>query len=319
MKTLEQIANEFVNLKSALVFCHVRPDGDTLGSGVALCLAFRQKGINCDIVCDGEIPEKYRFIPITSQILKPEQVKTTAEGHISVDCPTEHFLGRAWGIYSASNKLYCIDHHLSNSRYTPNLYLEIQPSNAINVYSVIEKMNVEMNVEIANAILLGIVTDTGNFMHDSTNERALTVAGQLVKKGADLQKIVLNVYKSQSKERSRLYIETLDKMRFYLDDKLAILTVKKETLNKYNLNEESTEGMVDYPLTIDCVEVAVSLLQTKNELYRVSFRTKGKVNANAIASEFGGGGHTFASGCVVSGPYEEVIEKIIRAVDINLY
>lgn len=180
-------------------------------------------------------------------------------------------------------------------------------------------MNVEFSVSIAEAILFGILTDTGNFMHNSTNAIALNVASDMLNCGASLQKLTNAIFKSQSKERSKLYIEVLNRMRFYLDNKLAIITVKMEDLQKYGLTEDCTEGFVDYPLTIAGVEVAVSLLQTKTNLYRVSIRTRERVNANAIADEFGGGGHRFASGCVISGMYEEVIEKIVRAVDINIY
>ena len=319
MKTLEQIANEIALLKSALIFCHVRPDGDTLGSGVALYLGLKQKGIDCKLVCDGEIADKYRFMPSTSEVLRPEEVKFSAEGHIAVDIPGEHMLGHCWGIYTASQKTFCIDHHPSNSRFTKNLYLETKPANTINIYHVLEAMNVSITRDIAEAILLGIITDTGVFMHNSTSGEALTIAGKMVGLGADFHKIIFNVFKNQSRERSQLYIEVMNKMRFYLDNRLAIITIKKDQLATYQLNEEATEGFVDYPLTISGVKVSVSLLQTKNELYRVSFRSNGEVNVNNVASEFGGGGHVFASGCVVAGVYEEVIEKIIRAVDINLY
>ena len=108
-------------------------------------------------------------------------------------------------------------------------------------------------------------------------------------------------------------------MRFYLQNKLALITIKADDLQSRGLTEDCTEGFVDYPLTIAGVEVSVSLLQTRNNLYRVSFRSRGNVDVNVIAGEFGGGGHRFASGCVVSGMYEEVVEKVVRAVDINIY
>lgn len=319
MKTLKEIANEILALKSAYVFCHVRPDGDTVGSAVALTLALRQKGIECDVVCDGNLPEKITSVLNTSFFLKPTEVKNAREGHIAVDVASEHLLGHAWGIYTASSKCFCIDHHPSNSRFTSLLYLDPLPANTLIIYSLLKLMNVEFSVCMAEAILFGILTDTGNFMHNSTNAIALNVASDMLNCGASLQKLTNAIFKSQSKERSKLYIEVLNRMRFYLDNKLAIITVKMEDLQKYGLTEDCTEGFVDYPLTIAGVEVAVSLLQTKTNLYRVSIRTRERVNANAIADEFGGGGHRFASGCVISGMYEEVIEKIVRAVDINIY
>ena len=166
---------------------------------------------------------------------------------------------------------------------------------------------------------MGIVTDTGNFMHNCTNAECMKTAGKLMEYGADLQKITCQVFKNQSKGRSDLYLSVMQKSRFYLDGKLVIIAVHKNDLKTFGVNESETEGFVDYPLTISGVEVSVSVLEFKNELYRVSFRSKGKVNVNSVANEFDGGGHLFASGCVIAGLYEEVIEKIIRAVDINIY
>lgn len=319
MKTLKEISNEILALKSAYVFCHVRPDGDTVGSAVALALALRQKGIECDVVCDGDVPQKISSVIDTSYFLKPIQVKTAREGHIAVDVASEHLLGHSWGIYTASSKCFCIDHHPSNSRFTQSLYLEALPANTLIIYNLLKLMNVEISAQIAEGVLLGIITDTANFMHNSTTSMSLNVASEMINCGADMQKITNAIFKSQTKERSQLYIDVLKGMRFYLENKLAILTVKMDDLQKYGLGEDSTEGFVDYPLTILGVEVAVSLLQTKQNLYRVSIRTREKVNANQIASEFGGGGHRFASGCVISGMYEEVIEKLVRAVDVNIY
>ena len=319
MKTIDQLANEFLSLKSALIFCHVRPDGDTVGSALALQLIFEQKGIACDIVCDGDLGKKFAFLAQAKLVKKIEEINKKYDAHIAVDIAAEHLFGQAWGIYSSCEKKYCIDHHLSNTRYTHDLYLETAPTNTILIYKLAVCMGVDFTKDIANAILLGTITDTGNFMHNSTNAECLSVASKMLEYGADMQNITNNIFKNQSKARSDLYLQVMSKMRFALDNALAIITISKESLAQYNLSEEVTEGFVDYPLTIAGVQIAASLLEFKPDLYRVSFRSKGKVNSNLVASEFGGGGHFFASGCVVSGPYEEVVEKIVRAVDINLF
>lgn len=317
-KTLNQLAKEFLSVKSALIFCHIRPDGDTLGSAFALALAMKQRGIETDVVCDGDIPEKYSFNK-TFCFLKPENVLKKYEIHIAVDVAGEHLLGRGWGIYVSAEKRYCIDHHPSNSRFATDLYLEYAPSTTLIIHRLINEMGVEINKEIAECLLIGIITDTGNFMHNSTNEECFAVAGKMLSLGANFQNIINNVFKNQSKARSTLYASVMSKMRYCLDDKLAIITVRNKDLLDLSLKEDETEGFVDYPLTVRGVEVAVSLLESKKDLYRVSFRSKGKVDVNAVAQEFGGGGHKFASGCVIHGLYEEVLEKIIRAVDINIY
>lgn len=319
MKTLNCIANEINQAKSLLIFCHTRPDGDTLGSAFALYNALIKKGVRCDIVCDGIIPDKYSFYPLCKSVLLPEKVNEKYDIHLAVDVATENLLGRSWGIFTSTEKTYSIDHHLSNERFAKVNYVSDCPATTILVLKLIEEMGVSIDKDIANAILMGIITDTALFANDNVNEECLTISAKMIELGADMKAIVKNIFKSQSKARAQMYAEVIGRMRFYLQDKLAIVTITLQDLQKYGLSDDVSEGFVDFPRSIDGVEVAVSILQVKDELFRISFRSRGKVNVNDVASEFGGGGHPSASGCVVKGMYEEVIEKIVRAVDINIY
>ena len=320
MKTLNEIAVELQSLSSVLIFCHIHPDGDTLGSAVALKRALLKLGKACDIVCDDEIPEKYAYIPDFLSILKPNQVGRVYEGHVAVDVATEGLLGLAWSIYNSSKKRICIDHHRSNEQYAPITHVRESASTTVLIYNLIKLMQVDIDEYMAKSILLGIITDTGNFNHSNTDSEVLKIAAEVVLLGASVNETVKILYKSQSKNQVKLYTDVMSGMRFYLQDRLAIITVFQSDLQKYSLKADVTEGWVDdLPMAVAKVEVGVSLLQTKNNLYRVSIRSRGKVNAIDVAGEFGGGGHRLASGCVISGSYEEVLEKIIRAVDINLY
>lgn len=316
-KSLKNLAADIMLCKSALIFCHTRPDGDTLGSAMALCLGLEQKGIKCDVVCDGIIPEKYNFEPFFKRILTPDKVTGAYACHIATDVASENMLGNAERLFNSNKNTFCIDHHVSNTRYTREYYVRDCAANCLNVGKLLEEFGVIITEKIAEALLLGIVTDTGNFSHSNADCEALTYAGKMVAAGADLNKINFYMFKNQKKERARLFIDVMDKMRFYHNDKIALITITQELLAKNGVGNEVTEGFVDFPLSIEGVEVAFSLLETKNELYKISLRSKGKVNVNKVAGEFGGGGHIQASGCVISGPYEEVIEKLIRATEVN--
>ncbi len=319
MKTLNDILAEIKSLNSVLLFCHTHPDGDTVGSAVALKLALQKCGKKCDVVCDGEIPERYCFSSAFKGFLKPIDVKMVYDCHVALDVATEGLLGYAWSVYNNSKKRICIDHHISNERFAPFTFVKNSASTTIIVYELIKLMGVSVDTDMANAILLGIITDTGNFNHDNTDSEALTVAGEMVKFGASVKQAVDRLYKNQSKNRIKLYLEVMNAMRFYLDERLAIITILQNDLNKYSLSIDATEGWVDdLPMSISGVEVSASILQTKKNLYRISIRSKGRASANAIAGEFGGGGHKLASGCVISGEYEEIIEKLVRAVYLNI-
>lgn len=316
-KSLENIAQELALCDGALVFCHVRPDGDTLGSAMALCLGLRQLGKRCNVVCDGVVPEKYAYEPFFSEVLKPEEVSGTYSCHVAVDVASENMLGNAYSVFTSCKNTVCIDHHVSNTRYAKEYFVRECAANCLNIAALLKAAGVKIDKKIAEGLLLGLITDTGNFAHSNTDSEALVLAGELVSLGADIHKINYYMFKNQKKSRARLFADVMQKMRFFCNDKIAIITVFQADLQRCGAVNEVTEGFVDFPLSVEGVEVACSLLETKNELFKVSLRSKGKVNVNAVAGDFGGGGHILASGCVISGPHEEVLEKLVRAVEVN--
>ena len=148
-------------------------------------------------------------------------------------------------------------------------------------------------------------------------KQTLQLASELVGKGANLHAISYAMFKNQKIERAKLYAHTINNMRFFEDGKISIISIFKSDFEKFSASQDMTEGFIDYPLSIEGVEVAVSIMESNANTYKVSFRSKGKINVNEVASSFGGGGHVLASGCVVCGFYEDVKEKIIRAIAIN--
>lgn len=317
MRTLEEIGAKLLGFKSALIFCHTRPDGDTLGSAAALCLGLESKGVICDIVCDGVIPAKYDYEPFFKRVLQPSQVKKSYECHVAVDVAGINLLGYARDLFESNKNTICVDHHVSNERYARDYYVRECAATCILIAKLLEKAGVKFDKLIAETVLLGIITDTGNFSHSNADREALITAGDMVGFGADLNKINYYMFKNQSKARARLFAWVMDKMRFYENDKIAAIVIDRKSLEEAGAGSEVTEGFVDFPLSVEGVEVAVSLLETKPNLYKISLRSKGRANVNAIASDFGGGGHILASGCVIAGPLEEVIEKLVRAIKVN--
>lgn len=316
MKTLDYLAEKISAANSVLVFCHVRPDGDTLGSAFALGKALEKIGKKCGVVCDSEIPAKFDYMDFSKETMRPEAVREKYELHVAVDVASESLLGSAWGLFRTCPDRICIDHHASNERYVKDYYVEEVAATAVLVYELIGKLGVKIDESIAACVLLGIVTDTGCFVNPNTDARALAVASKAVESGADYGKIIYETRKT-SKNKTGLLSEVLSGIRYYFDGKVALICTSSELLSRYDLRSDGNEGFVDYPLRIGGVRVSVSLLEDKKNLYRVSFRSRGEVDVNAVAAEFGGGGHVNASGCVIRGLYEEVVERIVRAIEIN--
>ena len=312
--TLDEIIAKLNGAKTVAIFCHGRPDGDALGSGLALCLALKSMGKTAYMCCDDAPPEKFSFIPAMQQV-KTELPNIEYDLMVSVDCADLTRLGSFAKRYAKFKGVTVnIDHHISNDGYGKFNYVEVCPASSEIVTLLFQKAGYTVTEEIANLLMLGLITDSGNFTHLDVSERTYNIGAYLRSKGADMYTINYNMFSRQPKERAVLYGKVMSKMRFELDDKLAIVVIPNADLTKAGSDTGLTEGFVDFPLTVEGVEVAASLMEYKPHLYKVSLRSKGKVNVNEVAVGFGGGGHVLASGCLLGGPLEEVLEKLTYAV-----
>ncbi len=315
--TLKDIAIELKRSSKILVFCHNRPDGDTLGSAFAIKRALEKLGKQVDVTCPSLIPDKYQPLGVIGKCLLPTDIKDVYDCHLAVDCSTEMMMGDGYAIFKRCKNTVNVDHHVSNSRYAKLNFVEDRASCCEIIYNLICEMGVDFDVDMAESALLGVITDTGNFMHSNVTESTFFVASRLVAKGADSHKIAYQMFKSQRVERAKLNVHVLNGMRFFEDGKIAIISVFQSDFEKFYATQDMTEGFIDFPLSIEGVEVAVAIMETKSNCFKVSFRSKGKINVNEVASSFGGGGHILASGCLIHGFYEDVKEKVIRAIAIN--
>ena len=312
MNTIREIAQVLKKIRSATIFTHVRPDGDTVGSGMALCRALELLGVNCEVVNEGEVPEKFSFLTGIDRIRSMPSPES--EVYVCVDTSDEARLGELQHAFmraKAKGKTTInVDHHVSNTRYGKYNFVRERASNCENIAELIEALGVKQDKIISEYLLTGMVTDSGGFSHSDVNGDSFRAAAACADAGADVNRITYEVFKKQSKARSQLYLETLSKLRYYFKDQLAISLVEKAALERYGLRQDETEGIVDFALTVDSVEVSVCLMEVKPEQYKASFRSKGKVNVNEIARAFGGGGHILASGCMLFGSKEEVLDRL---------
>lgn len=311
MISLSQLSSTIKKEKSVAIICHIRPDGDTLGSALALSTALNNLGIVSDTYCDDCIPSRFFFLD--SANLVKNQMQGEYSALIAIDCADLSRLGSFGEIFLQHKNTYSIDHHISNTHYAKYNYVVDNASNAENVLQLIQQMGCEITPQIANLLAMGIMTDTGNFRHKNVTPLTLTSAGLLVEKGADLNTIYYNMFSKQTKGRAKLFGMTMSKLRYFFNDRLAIATVMQKDIESANAKQDQTEGFIDFIMGIDTVEVGICILEVAKDKYKISFRSKG-VDVNAVASTFGGGGHILASGCQICGDYEEVVDKLTFAV-----
>lgn len=311
MITLSELSGKLIKETKVALICHVRPDGDSLGSALALKLAMDSLGISSEVVCGDPVPSRFFFL--NSANLVKDSISGEYSALIAIDCADITRLGVFGDAFLKHKNTYSIDHHISNTRYAKVNYVVDSASNAENIYQIIKQMCVSVSQEIANLLAMGMVTDTGNFRHKNVTPQTLLFAGELVEKGADLNTIYYNMFSKQTKERAKLFGITMSKIRYFFDDRFAIASVLSEDIQKAGAKQDETEGFIDFIMGIDTVEVGACILETAKNKFKISFRSKG-VDVNGVASTFGGGGHVLASGCQIQGEYEEVVDKICFAV-----
>ena len=307
--TLKEMAEQLKKLKSAVIFCHMRPDGDTLGAAMGLKCLLEGAGAQASVVCESAVPEKFFFLEGMSSIGNcPSE---SAEAYIAVDSSDERRLGALCDAFVRAQKpKFNIDHHISNTRYGDYFFVDERAATCEIMTELSQYFTTSLDARTANYLLLGLSSDTGNFAHKNVTESTFLAAAKLVSRGADINKIQYNMFKKQSRGRALLFARTMACMRYFEDGKIAFICVTRAQLSDCGALAEETEGFIDFPLSVDGVEVAVCLLETADERFKISLRSKGKADVNAVAAVYGGGGHILASGCMLSGCMEEVIDKL---------
>lgn len=314
---LEKIAERIKRAERVVLFTHIRPDGDAIGSAFALKTALEQLNIPSVYCNESAMPSNLSFLPDLGEI-KSELPSEKADLYIALDNADSSRLGVfADKFLGASRKkidTINIDHHVSNNRYADYNYVRVCSSNCMNVATLIDLLGVPYTKKIAEYLLTGLLTDSGNFSHDDVTEECFLLSARLIKAGAEISRLSYNLFKKQPKARAKLYAEVMGKMRFFHSDKFALITISLEQMERYGADNGMTEGFVDFPLNVDTVEIAASVMEVKKGQYKISLRSKTYADVNKLAGVYGGGGHVRASGCMLYGDLEDIIDKLSYTV-----
>ena len=272
-----------------LILTHANPDGDTLGSGFALCRALMKIGKICAVINADDIPKKYNYLfdDIVEIKFKPDYV-------VAVDVATVKLLG---GLEEQYKIDMCIDHHSTNTEYANLLLLEDAPAACQIMYEVVLALGVEVDKKIADCLYTGLTTDTGCFRYDSTTAQTYRVAADLIDAGADNGRINRIMFETKSKTYARLERLAIESMRFYEHERVAVITVTQEMFQLTGSNAQETEGLAPLTRQIEGVEIGITIQERPDGTCKASIRTFESVNAAKLAAGFGGGGHAQTAGC----------------------
>jgi phosphoesterase RecJ-like protein len=307
------IAGKIKKARSVALFCHVRPDGDTLGGALAVKNCFPDK--TADVYCDDDIPPKFSFLTGYGEIKR--LIGAEYELYIAIDCSDIKRLGANGRFFFGKKETINIDHHITNERFASINLVGKEGSVCELLYKLFQSEKIAIQKPAAECIYCGLSSDTGNFSHSNTTKGTFLAAAHLTEIIGDISCINRHIFKSMSEGRLRLLVRVLGGLKSFSAGRIVVLTITKQDLLACGCQPYETEGLVDYAVNIETAEVGVTILEGDNNAYKVSFRSNG-ADVSKIAGEFGGGGHVRASGCVAVGEYSEVLRKIIKNTEFYL-
>jgi bifunctional oligoribonuclease and PAP phosphatase NrnA len=317
---LKALTAALVRYDRFLLSCHVIPEGDAIGSMLAMQSLLRKLGKKTTLVCQDSFPERLSCLSDKGwQEVRHLKARPEFEAMVLTDCPTLPRIGTVNTLLRPSTVIFNIDHHISNSRF--GHYNYIRPEAAATaevVYDIYEALKIPISKEDAKNLYVGLATDTGSFKYSNTTARSHEVAARLIAAGINIEKINDDLHGTYSLSTMRLYSRLLARVRTAGDGSIGWVGMRREDLKETGATHEDAEGFIDFLRYIKPVKVAffMSELGTgKNDkAIRVSFRAKGPYDVNKVATVFNGGGHKKAAGCTIHAPMKDAERRIVQAL-----
>lgn len=301
--------------KNFLIASHINPEGDAIGSSVALALGLKKLGKYVYILSKDPLPDIWRFLP-RSDLINTKIPSMNFDVLFIIDCNTIERTGFSdrGGKNLKVRTIAVIDHHLTFKKDKKHICWITPDASATGelIYRLLNALHVSIDEKIATNLYTAIFTDTGGFRYSNTSVESLRIASKLIEAGANTWEITKEVYENIPFNRLRLLTLTLSLLE--KKGKLAWITVTQRMFKKTNTSAQDTENFVDYPRKIKGVEVGMLFREDGKNSYKVSLRSKGTVNVADIAKTFGGGGHASAAGCNLNGTLQEVKDKVLKDV-----
>ncbi len=295
------------------IMSHIMPDGDNVGSSLALYGALKKAGKEVRFILDDEIPKVYKFLNNSDKVEKPGE-NEHFDIVIALDCGDASRLGKS-RLYLEENFVINIDHHISNDEFG-NLNMVDSTASATGeiVYQIIKILGIPMDKDISECLYTAIVTDTGQFQYSSTTSITHQIAGELINNGVNVSLMFERIYQNSSKEKVMLMKTALDTLEFFHNDSISCITLTMKQMEEINAADVDSDGIINLARDIECVEAAIFLKELEQEKIKVGLRSKKVIDMAAVALRFGGGGHVRAAGCTLHGTIEEVKQKVLEAI-----
>ena len=301
-----------------IVTTHENPDGDALGSLLAMTFALRELGKDADMYLFGEvpIPNEYEFMDFAG-IMRGPNPDSSGQVVVALDCANERRLGPETALLEKAQLVVDIDHHHDNSRFGKvNLIVGHASSTGEILADVFQELGVSLTPAIAEALYIAVVTDTGRFQYANTTAKALRLAAELVEAGADVHRVFQGVYENVAFAKLKLVARALENAEVFEGGRVVVSHLEREDFEAAGAEEPYSEGIIDYLRAVEGTELAALIREpptANGPTHRISLRTtEADLDVSAIARKSGGGGHRQAAGFSSEASIEEITEFIRR-------
>ena len=316
----KKLNKKILSANQIVLSTHQNPDGDGLGSASAMYYYINSLGKECKIIHISDLPNQLDFLN-QSNIIETFNNKDHSDWLSSVDLALIFDVGdyNRLGVLGEKlnkNNVYTIniDHHpdLNDKRFNDN-YINIDAAATGElVYDFLIENNIDLNQPIAQGIYTAVMTDTGSFRHNNTNQKSHKIAMDCIEYGVNNSKIYQSIYENRSKEQVALLGKVIDNIKYDKEGQIASFIISNEMLKKCGANPQDIDGFTDFVRTIKGVEIAIMIYENESNHCRVNFRSKGNYTINNIAKLLGGGGHKFAAGAMTGGSPDIVLQKVLN-------
>lgn len=319
---MKKIAKKLKKSDNIAIFVHANPDGDAIGSIVAFSAALINMGKRVDVFVENK-PEYLAFVIEDASWIKmynDMELEKKYDLCVVLDCGDKERMGDAVKIFDNAKSTIEIDHHKTNDKFADLSYVDATASATGEiVFELLKVIKVKFTKQIAEALYIAIISDTGMFKHQNTTPKTFEIASKLLKYGVDTSKITHKLFNENSFERTKCLGDVLNTLDLYLNGRVGILYLTQDMMQKYALKETELDGFVEFARNIKGVEIGIFIKQKTETEYKVSLRANSDFDVSKIAEKFEGGGHRAAAGCKFDNKsIEEIKQQLLEEIETNI-
>src|SRR5690554_3720159 len=318
-ETIDRIIDTIQDKNDFLITSHSSPDGDSLGSVIALGIALKKLNKKVSYCMDDSIGQKFKFLPEMDSLLAP----INSENHfyevgISLDCSDVNHLSNA-DILKVCKKTINIDHHINNKNFGDLNCVDPNASATGEIiFEILQRMNIHLDRDIAMALYTAIVTDTGNFKYSNTTSKTHFIISELMKYPISAWEINKRVFDEHPLSKILLMGRAINNLSILCEGKLAVTIISKKDMVEVGSSPDEVENIINIGRDIRGVEVSILIKENSESEYKIGFRSNNYVDVAKIAYDLGGGGHTRASGCTMRGNLDHIMDQLINIISNKL-